>query len=93
MFVDEMGVQIRFDKSGMGQESLKEGNGCSDATYSVFVQGPAHSTDGLVAIFPVGDDLGNDRIVLHGDPALGSHSAVGAHSGSGGFQVSGDGAR
>ena len=92
MLVDEMGVEFRFDKGRMGQESLKERDGRFDAADLVFVQGPAHSMDGLVTIFSMGDDLGDDRVVFHGNLRLSADSAVVADTGSGGFKVGGDGA-
>ena len=66
MLVDEMGVEFRFDKGRMGQESLKERDGRFDAADLVFVQGPAHSMDGMVTIFSMGDDLRNQRIIVRG---------------------------
>ena len=67
VLVYEMGVQVRFNKGWMREKNLKKRDRGSYPSDFVFAQCSLHAEDRLLAIFPIGDDLGNEWIIFHRD--------------------------
>ena len=75
---------------GVIEDAFVEGNGCLDAFDHEFVKGSSHACDGLLTVSPMGDDLGDHRIIEGDDHHIRFHCRVDAHAESAWRAVFGD---
>ena len=69
--VDEAGVQVAGAQFRVLQNLAEEADVGADAAHVVFAQGADHALDGLLAVGAPDGQLGEQRVVLHGDgPAI-----------------------
>ena len=73
-------IELRRTKIRIAQYSPEEGNVCLDPSDKIFVQRTGEAADGLLAIRPVANQLGQQRIVIHRNVPAFVHAAVAANS-------------
>lgn len=69
--VDEARVVFAFDKIGILEEFFVKGDGGLDAFDDKFVEGAKHFSDACLAGFGLGDEFGDEGVVIGGDDVAG----------------------
>ena len=88
--IEEAGIDVSGLEVGMQQNAAEEGEIGFDAADKVFAERAAQAGEDLRAVFSVGDELGQERIVVQGhDPAF-VDAGVAADAGAAGRHEAGD---
>jgi hypothetical protein len=77
---NEARIELTAHKPGVRQQRRLEGDVAADTTDHEPVERFAHLGNGLGAVFAVHDELGNHRVVEHGDFAAIDHAGVHPHT-------------
>ena len=67
VLLNEMGVVFPFDEIGGIHDPFQEFDGGFHPGDLVFIKRALHPGDGLLACLPPGDQLGDQRVVIHRD--------------------------
>jgi len=76
---NKVGCESTFDKTRMNHQGIEEADVVINAADIVGIQGFHHVFDGFIAGIAVGNQLGNHRVVKHGDFATFENAGINPH--------------
>ena len=87
---EEVSVEFAGDEVRMGEDALVQRDCGFYAFDDEAVEGDLHADDGFGAVAPVGDELGDERVVIGGNYGVGVHCGVNANAWAAGDAEGGD---
>ena len=91
MVANEICVEVAAHEGGVVEHVGPEGQRGFDAGDLIFLDGAQHAGNGLGAVGPEGDQLGNHRVVVNRDVHALLEAVIDAHAGALGAHVGGEG--